>query len=76
MEFSCHRLHRRHLELTDAFLACAAYEFSALPATLTVGEIKGETYKKADAAGNDTFVNVADDTPASNDSKSVIEYKP
>lgn len=69
-------MHRRRLELTDVFLSCAAYEFSALPATLTVGELKGDTYKKADVNGNDTFVNVADDTPASNDSKSVIEYKP
>jgi hypothetical protein len=64
------------LELTDVFLSCAAYEFSALPATLTVGELKGDTYKKADVNGNDTFVNVADDSVASDANKSVIEYKP
>ena len=52
-----------------------AYEFSAVPATLTVGELNGETYKKS-VNGADTFVKVADDSVATADQTAVVEYKP
>jgi hypothetical protein len=63
------------LELTYAFLSCAAYEFSAVPSTLSVGELKGEAYKKATDTG-EKLVKVVDDTDADKDTQApIVEYK-